>query len=236
MRTLLVTFAAVFASTSVLRAQSATQLTLDFGLVDASGNSKVTNFNLGEKLSRRFGGWLFKQTAQALYGETDGKRSTESYDAVARGGHQLTSRVGLFVLGEYQRDPFAGLGSRWSGGPGVAVGLLQSPHDTLGLETAITEQRERSVVGVAQSFAAERSAASFKHLFAAKAFLTETLEWIANLKTSDDQRINSETALIAPLSRQVALRMSYLIRFDNQPEPGFMKTDRILTTGIQVAF
>jgi putative salt-induced outer membrane protein len=235
MRTLLITLAAIVVSTAIGQAQGPTQLTLDFGFVDASGNSRVTNINLGEKLSHRFGGWLFKQTAQALYGKTNGKASAESYDVVGRGGYQLTSRIGIFVLGEYQRDPFAGLASRWSGGPGVAVGLMQTPHDTLGLETAITEQRERSVAGVAQSFAAERSAATFKHIFGAKAFLTEALEWVANLKTSDDQRINSETALTAPISRQVALRVSYLIRFDNQPEPGFKKTDRIFTTGVQVA-
>ena len=35
---------------------------------------------------------------------------------------------------------------------------------------------------------------------------------------------------------QIGLRVSYLVRFDNQPEPGFEKTDRILTTGVQVAF
>jgi hypothetical protein len=27
-----------------------------------------------------------------------------------------------------------------------------------------------------------------------------------------------------------------LIRFDNLPEPGFEKTDRIFTTGIQIVF
>jgi hypothetical protein len=42
--------------------------------------------------------------------------------------------------------------------------------------------------------------------------------------------------LTAPLSRPIALRVSYLIRFDNLPEPGFETTDRILTTGVQIAF
>ena len=236
MRLCVIILAATLVFPAAARAQSSTQLTLDFGLVDASGNTNVRTFNVGEKLGRGLGGWVLKQTAQILYGETDGKRTSESYDIVARGGYQLTARIGAFVLGEYQRDPFAGLASRWSGGPGLGIGLVQQSRDTLAVESAITEQKERSVAGVDQSFAATRSAANFKHLFARKgAFFTETLEWIANLKTSDDQRINSETALTAPLSRQVALRASYLIRFDNQPEPGFKKTDRILTTGVQIA-
>ena len=44
-----------------------------------------------------------------------------------------------------------------------------------------------------------------------------------------------EKALVAPLSSKIGLRLSYVIRFDNQPEPTFEKTDKILTTGIQVA-
>jgi putative salt-induced outer membrane protein YdiY len=104
------------------------------------------------------------------------------------------------------------------------------------VETALTAQNERNTAGVTQTFAAQRSALAFKHLFGAATAFTQTLEWVANLKTAEDQRLTSETAMTAPISRQIALRVSYLIRFDNQPEPEFEKTDRILTTGIQVAF
>ena len=113
---------------------------------------------------------------------------------------------------------------------------MQSARDTLSVETGLTAQRERNTANVTQSFAAARTAAAFKHRLGATAFVTENLEWVANLKTSSDQRVNSETALTAPLSRQIALRVSYVIRFDNQPELGFKKTDRIFTTGVQIAF
>ncbi|MGH7606068.1 MAG: DUF481 domain-containing protein, partial [Gemmatimonadales bacterium] len=107
--------------------------------------------------------------------------------------------------------------------------------DTLTIETALTAQRERSTANLAQSFAAARTAAIFRHFFGASAFVTQSVEWTANLETAADQRITSETALTAPLSRQIALRVSYLIRFDNLPEPGFERTDRVLTTGVQVS-
>jgi putative salt-induced outer membrane protein len=223
-------------ATLLATAASAQQLTLDIGFVNSSGNADFTSLNLGEKLSGKTGRVILTQNAKALYGRTDGVTTTESYDAGGRAQYALTSRIGAYALIAFQRDPFAGVASRWSGGPGVAVGLVQTARDTLAVESGVTEQRERNMADVSTSFAAARSAASLKHLFAGKSFFTETVEWIANLKTSDDQRINSETALTAPLSRQIGLRVSYLIRFDNQPEPGFKKTDRILTTGVQVAF
>jgi putative salt-induced outer membrane protein len=212
------------------------QVTVDLGFVNASGNANFTSLNLGEKLSDKFGRVTLTQNAKALYGRTDGATTTESYDAGARAQYGLTKRIGLYALLAFQRDPFAGLASRWLGGPGVAVSLVQSGRDTLGIESGVTSTRERNTANVTQSFAAARTAANLKHVFAGKSFFTETLEWVANLKTSDDQRLNSETALTAPLSRQIGLRVSYLVRFDNQPEPGFKKTDRILTTGVQIAF
>jgi putative salt-induced outer membrane protein len=218
------------------RAASAQQMTLDLGFVNASGNANFTSLNLGEKLSDKIGRVVLTQNAKALYGRTNGATTTESYDAGARAQYVLTKRIGAYMLLTFQRDPFAGLASRWLGGPGLAVALVQSARDTLGVETGLTSTHERNTAGVTRSFAATRTAANLKHLFAGKAFVTEALEWVASLKTSDDQRVNSETALTAPLSRQIGLRVSYLIRFRNQPEPGFKKTDRILTTGVQIAF
>lgn len=210
--------------------------TLDLGFIHASGNSNVTSFNLGEKLTWRLAPWVFTQTAKALYGKTEGTTTTESYEAGVRAEYRITSRFGAFALLSYQRDPFAGVAVRWGGGPGLAYTVVQAPRDTLSVDAALTAQRERSTTNVKQSFTAARTGLLFRHRVGAAAVFSQTLEWIANLETMDDQRLNSETALTAPLSRQIALRVSYLIRFDNLPEPGFERTDRILTTGVQIAF
>ena len=236
MRTLILLAAGLCAaSPPSLAAQAKKTLTLDVGLVNASGNSDFTSANFGEKATWQNGAWSAAQNAKIIYGETDGARTTESYDADLRFERSLSPRLGVYAFVAYQRDPFAGLASRWSGGPGLAAGLLQAPRDTLGLEAALTQQSERTTAPLERSFAATRTAALFKHVFTSKASFTQSLEWIANLETSDDYRLNSESALIAPLSSKIGLRVSYLIRFDNQPEPTFQKTDKILTTGIQVA-
>lgn len=230
-RALLLSLACALSLTASARAQN---VTFDFGLVDASGNSDILSLNLGEKLSRKFDRWVLSQSAKVLYGETDGSRTTESYDVNGRIEYMLAPRIGTFVLGIFQRDPFAGVAERWNGGPGIAVGLVRSARDTLTVEGAMTLQNERSIAGVKRDFGASRAAALFKHVFTAGSFVTQNLEWLANLEEGPDYRLNSETALTAPISRQIALRVSYVIRFDNRPEPGFETTDRILTTGVQI--
>jgi len=236
MRTHLLLAAALCAGAPLTAQDTAKQtLTLDIGLVNASGNSEFTSMNFGEKATWAKGGWGLSQTGKVLFGETDNVATTESYDFNLRADRGLSARVAAFVFVAYYRDPFAGLASRWSGGPGVAVGLVRATRDTLNLEGALTAQSERTTTAIDRSFAATRTAAAYKHTFSGSASFTQTLEWLANLKEGADYRLNSESALVAPLSSKIGLRVSYVIRFDNLPEPTFKKTDKILTTGVQIA-
>lgn len=59
---------------------------------------------------------------------------------------------------------------------------------------------------------------------------------IPNLKTTEDWRFNSESSVVASISSNIGLKISYVVRFDNLPQPGFSETDKIFTTGIQITF
>jgi putative salt-induced outer membrane protein YdiY len=212
------------------------RLTLDLGFVNASGNSDVTTFNLGQKLTFTTGRWVLAQTTKVIYGETDGSATAESYEAGVRGDYTIKGRLSAFALATYYRDPFSGVAARWTQSAGLALRAVQTPRDSLSVEGALSVNQERSTAPLERTFGAARSALAFKHVFGATAFFTQTLEWLANLEDAADQRLNAETALTAPLSRRVALKAAYAVRFDHQPEPGFEDTDRVLTTGLQIVF
>lgn len=212
------------------------QLTLDLGFVNSSGNSDVTTLNLGQKLSFTTANWVFTQTAKALYGETDGSATAESYEAALRADRLIKEHVSIFGLLTYYRDPFAGLSSRFSEGLGVAWRALRAKRDSLRIETTLSMNQERSTADVETSFGSLRGALAYKHLLGEKAFFTQLLEGLFNLKDSEDLRVNSETAFTAPISQQIALKASYIVRYDRLPEPGFEDTDRIFTTGVQIVF
>jgi hypothetical protein len=59
---------------------------------------------------------------------------------------------------------------------------------------------------------------------------------------SEDYRINTETSLVVPISSHIAMKASHVLRFDNLPSLNaagtapLRKSDRILSTGIQVTF
>ena len=79
-------------------------------------------------------------------------------------------------------------------------------------------------------------------MFRENASVSQGIEYLPNLDESADYRINSETTVVAPLSSHVAMKASYQVRFDNLPSLNaagtapLRKSDRILSTGIQLTF
>ena len=94
-------------------------------------------------------------------------------------------------------------------------------------------------------YLAGRIAGLYKHSFSKTAVFNQSLELIPDFDVSDDFRFNSETALVAPISTSVGLKVGYVIRFDNlpglKPAPNptnerLAKTDRFFTAGITLSY
>jgi putative salt-induced outer membrane protein len=114
------------------------------------------------------------------------------------------------------------------------VKLVAAERTKVEVEAGLSLTQQRSTLDVTDNFSAARSAALFQYNFRPTAYLLQTVEVLPNLEETDDLRVNTETALVAPLSRRLAVKISYVVRYDKLPEPGFEKTDRLLTSGLQV--
>ncbi len=97
-------------------------------------------------------------------------------------------------------------------------------------------EENANLLRVGLDFPAARGALWYKRVLSESAYFLQTVEAIPNLEVTEDYRLNSESALVAPLSRRLALKLGYLVRFDNLPEPDFRTTDRIFTSGLPVSF
>jgi putative salt-induced outer membrane protein YdiY len=211
------------------------KLTFDLGYVNTAGNTDVTTVNFGENLSYQTGPWTLAHQLAVVEGRSQGQETAAQYATSARVDRAFSARLGAYALGGYDRNVFAGIARRFQQGAGLTVKVIAAPLDVLNAEGGISFIQQRSTGNVSDNFAAGRGAVLYKHAFTGSAFAQQTVELLANLRQADDRRLNSETALVAPLSKHVAVKVAYAIHFDQQPEPGFQKTDRVFTTGIQIA-
>ena len=227
------------------------QFTGDVGLVDASGNSSVTTVNVGDKLLIQTADKkaIFSETFGLVYGRSEGLVNASNWRAGTRLDYGLGTRLYLFGLLGLDRNRFAGIERRFEEGVGLAWRAVEDAQDLLGLEAGLSLFQQRNTTtsagGVNDNFIAARAALAYKHSFSKTAFLSQNLEFLPNLNDTDDWRLNSESALVSPISQNVALKVSYVIRYDHlpplRPPPNplgerFKQTDRLFTAGVQVTF
>lgn len=213
-------------------------LTGNLSFVNTAGNSDLTTLSGDEVLQKMTTDslWKFQQMAAAVYGRSQDSTTASAFSAGGRVDRTLSSRMFAFVGANWQRNRFAGISRRFEELVGLGYQLLALERDQLSVEGGAAFNQQRSTLGVADNFIAARAAGTYKHLLTDKAFFQQYGEFLPNLDTGKDFRLNSETSLVAPISRAIALKLAYTIHFDNLPEPGFKKTDRILSSGIQVTY
>lgn len=218
------------------------EFSADLGFVSVSGNTSVTTLSLGEKWIRRLARWEFIQDVGAIYGKTDGTETSNSWKASVRGDYGLGGNLALYARTAFDRNKFAGVKSRFAEGVGLVAKPITNAKDQLKIEGGFELTQQDNLDGTSDSFSSLRLASTWKHAFNDKAYLFEGLEYLPNLDESSDYRINSETTIVAPLSTRVAMKASYQVRFDNLPSLNaagtapLQKSDRILSTGIQITF
>lgn len=214
----------------------------DVGFVNVSGNTSVTALNIGERLIRRLAPWEFRQEFGSVYGKTDGKESSNLLRALLRADYGLNKHLALYARTAFDRNKFAGIKSRLGEGLGAVAKVLATDIDQFNIEGGFELTQQKNLDGTDDNFKSLRGATSWKHAFTKTASFFQSAEFLPNLDESKDLRINTETTLIAPLSAHVGMKLSYLVRFDNLPalnaagSAPLQKTDRILSSGIQISF
>ena len=211
------------------------EFTGDIGFVNTAGNTDVTTLNVGEKISYNLTRLTLKQFFAVVYGSSQGQTTTSLWRGGLRGDYSLAPAVAIFGSAGYDRNRFAGISRRVEEGLGVAIKAVNRDRDKLQFEGGLAFTQQHSTLGVDDNFTSARSAGMYQHNFTETAYFLQTVEVLPNLETSEDLRMNTETGFVAPISKQIAIKLAYVIRYDKLPEPGFKKTDRLFTSGLQIS-
>lgn len=213
----------------------------DLGYVSASGNSEFSTLNLGEKLTWKPEGskFSFDQYAKYVYGKTDGEESANQLGAGGRVNYAITSRLAAFGGIDFDKDRFAGIDQRFSEPVGLSWLAIDAPKNKLTLEgganfTQVTYTALQANGEFDEQYTSARAAGTYKYLFSEKGYFQLFGEYLPALKEGIGYRANTEAAVVAPIAGIVALKVSYLMRYNSKPPEGFETTDRTFTTGIQI--
>jgi putative salt-induced outer membrane protein YdiY len=212
-----------------------TRTTVDVGFVNASGNTRLRTLTAAEQFVFRAAPWTLTQTFAIVNGSSAGTETANTIRAGGRADYTLSAHLRLFALGLYERNRFAGIARRFEEQVGASYGALVGPTHLLELEAGAGRNEQTSPAAKVTDYWLGRAAAHYRFTFRPNAYLDEKLELLQSLQSGPERRINSEAALVAPLSSRIALRFGYAVRFVNQPpDSTYRKTDQLFSSGIQI--
>lgn len=216
----------------------------DVGYVSVSGNQQLTTFSLGDKATYKLRRFLLTQQFNAVYSEAQGTTNAEFYRFLARTDYDLGGPFTVFGVLTWDRNRFAGIANKYEQQAGLAWKAVATATDQLGLEAGGGLIQQDNLDRSSLSFGSARAAGTWKHLFSAKAYFQQFGEYILNVQNTGDYRMNSESAIVAPINSYLSVKLSYLVRYQSlppfrpniTPAQRFKSTDYVFTTGLQLTF
>jgi len=209
---------------------------IDLGLVSTAGNTSVRTLNAAEQLVVRPGAWTFTQSLAVVDGTTGGVETANNLKVGVRADRTIGAGFRVFALATFYRNRFAGVARQFEEDLGLAYGVLAGPTHILDVEAGSGRNQLTGTDGTTAGYWTSRVAARYRFTFAPNAYAEQKAELISDLQSLDNEQLNTETSLAAPLSTHIALKLDYAVRFVSQPQPTFKKTDTVFSAGLQLQF
>jgi putative salt-induced outer membrane protein YdiY len=210
---------------------------MDLGYVSASGNSRVTTFSLGQRLTwKPTARFTLRQDLRTVYGEADDRVNTSLLVAKVNGDWTIIDGLAATTGLTFDRNRSSGIKRRTEQYLGLVWRFTTLAKDSLRFDAGSQWTQQRNTRGQERDFIAVKAGIFYKRPLANGAFVQQSVEALPNTETRQDWRLNTETAVAAPLHKRLGLRLAYTIRYDNLPEDTFQKTDQIFTAGMQITY
>jgi putative salt-induced outer membrane protein YdiY len=209
----------------------------DLGYVATSGNTQVSTLNFADQLTLRTSpDNRIDQIFSVVYGQNKNVVQTNIWNVGLRDQYGFTKTIGLYALAGFTRNTFAGIDYAFSEGGGLAFTPILPKKHSLEFDAGISYLEQELLPDSTDHHADARGAVTYKFSFTKEAYFQQFVEALPNLQRENDFRLNSETDLVAPFSKHLAIKISYAIHYAHEPPPGFKTTDRIFSSDLQVSF
>jgi len=191
---------------------------LGFSYLATTGNSETTTFGLDFMATRRPMPWGLEVSALFDRADKDGQKTAERYSAGLRGTRTLRERWDAFAGLSAEKDEFAGIDLRAIVEAGVVYKALTGPRHTLELDAALNwTDEDRLPPEIDDSWLGSLLGLDYHYAINDSAAFSQGVKYFANFDDTANWRAESLTALTAAVNKKLALRLSYEIRYRNQP-------------------
>lgn len=218
------------------RPPTAYSATAEFGFTSQSGNTNKLDTSFKLRATRVTPISTLALSGSVAYGEARHVKSAQELSGGLNYDYYPWRRLSLFGFLIDFNNPFQDLRSRWSLAAGARYDVIKHERGFLALSSALLREREE--------FSSDRTVRKrFRFSWRDKAEwkITPTIK-LTNLtflvqsfdRPWQDYRLDSNTELLLPLGKVVALKQGFDYHYTSRPRPGVLTTDRKFFTALVV--
>lgn len=194
--------------------------------VATTGNVDTATLGADFQLARRPTPWGLEFAALFNRFEEDGQKVAERSYVDLRGTRALGKRWGVFGGLSAERDEFAGIDVRAIFEAGATYKALPGPRHVLNLDLAVNwTDEDRLPPEIDESWLGALIGLGYEFAISENALLSQILRYFPNFDESADWRTDAVTAVTAALNQRLALRLSFEVRYRNEPIGDAKDTD-----------
>ncbi|MDJ0644175.1 MAG: DUF481 domain-containing protein [Erythrobacter sp.] len=206
----------------------------ELGGFRATGNASNTGVTAALSLQRDGIDWTHKLRARADYQRNNGVTSREQYFLAYEPNYNITDRLFVYGLAQYERDRFQGFSARYAVSGGLGYQIIDEPDLQLSAKAGPAYRLTEFVGGDSESRIAALLGIDFDWTITDRLKLTHDTNAVAEtggattiIVDSSNTSVNLVTGLNAKISDRVSARLSYAVEYDSNPPAGAEQTDTL---------
>lgn len=205
-------------------------------LVTTSGNASSQSIGATGEVIVRPPQWVIEAHSAFVRNKADSVVSARTFAARGRAARVLTPRLQVFGQHSYLRDLFLGVAHRNNTEGGLSYSLLSTARQTVAVDGSLGYLKERRTVGAKLSTPTAGTGGHYKLKLSETSDITDdALLWF-DLSAKGTWRLQQGIALTAIVAAPLSLKISNLIRYVDEPVPGFHKTDTMTSAALVLSF
>jgi putative salt-induced outer membrane protein len=229
----------------------------DTGLALTRGNSQTATFTLSAKAVRETPRDKLTLYSTYIYGSDDStppsRTTANALRAGVRGDYNLTPRVFVFALGDFETNELQHLDLRAVFGGGFGYHVIKTEKTVFDVYGGITYDRDSfsnytlvdnttvpptitPVPSSVQNSAEALVGEEFDTKFSQRSTLTERFSLYPNLSHTGDYRIEFDSSVSTTLKNWLSWQLTFSDRYISYPPTGLKGNDILLSTGLRVTW
>ncbi|MFN4018889.1 MAG: YdiY family protein [Erythrobacter sp.] len=206
----------------------------EFGAFRTTGNTTNTGITAGLTVNRQGIAWRHRLTGRVDYQRTGTTTTREQFLARYEPNYNLSDKIYVYALAQYERDRFQGFSGRYAISGGLGYQALKNDNIQLSLKAGPAYRTTEFIDGRSESRIAGLVALDFDWNITNRLTLTQDTNAVAETGGSAIAIIDSRnttldlvTGLNAAISSKLSARFSYAVEYDSNPPPGSVQTDTL---------